>query len=183
MNRTKRLLRCYANHIAVPWRADAAAAQRVVFCVYRETDELLLRATIDEFELATKDAGHGWERFDLTDIFPDWLMSQRYAKNYFEKPHLLSTLLPKFLPHIADRFQAFLATTGASHDTVISISGIGSLFGLVKVKEVVDKIAPMVPGRLVVFFPGSFEDNNYRLLDAYDGWNYLAVPLTADQDL
>ena len=39
----------------------------------------------------------------------------------------------------------------------------------------------MVPGRLVVFFPGSYEDNNYRLLDAYDGWGYLAVPITADQ--
>ena len=33
-------------------------------------------------------------------------------------------------------------------------------------------------GRLVVFFPGQFEQNNYRLLDARDGWNYLAVPIT-----
>jgi hypothetical protein len=27
-------------------------------------------------------------------------------------------------------------------------------------------------------FPGQFERNNYRLLDARDGWNYLAVPIT-----
>jgi hypothetical protein len=35
-----------------------------------------------------------------------------------------------------------------------------------------------IRGRLVVFFPGEYEDNNYRLLDARDGWNYLAVPIT-----
>ena len=35
-----------------------------------------------------------------------------------------------------------------------------------------------IKGRLVVFFPGQFERNNYRLLDARDGWNYLAVPIT-----
>ena len=30
----------------------------------------------------------------------------------------------------------------------------------------------------MLFFPGEFENNNYRLLDARDGWNYLAVPIT-----
>ena len=59
----------------------------------------------------------------------------------------------------------------------------GSILGeRQQVKEVVDKLAPMVTGRLLVFFPGSYEDNNYRLLDGYDGWNYLAVPITADKE-
>jgi hypothetical protein len=35
-----------------------------------------------------------------------------------------------------------------------------------------------VRGRLVGFFPGQYEQNNYRLLDARDGWNYLAVPIS-----
>jgi hypothetical protein len=35
-----------------------------------------------------------------------------------------------------------------------------------------------IRGRLAVFFPGSFDRNNYRLLDARDGWNYMAVPIT-----
>jgi hypothetical protein len=35
-----------------------------------------------------------------------------------------------------------------------------------------------VKGRLVVFFPGTLEQNNYRLLDARDGWNYMAVPIS-----
>jgi hypothetical protein len=32
-----------------------------------------------------------------------------------------------------------------------------------------------------VFFPGVYENNNYRLLDARDGWNYLAVPITMQE--
>ena len=36
-------------------------------------------------------------------------------------------------------------------------------------------------GRLLVFFPGVYEQNNYRLLDARDGWNYLAFPITASE--
>jgi hypothetical protein len=35
-----------------------------------------------------------------------------------------------------------------------------------------------IRGRLVIFFPGEYDSNNYRLLDARDGWNYLAVPIT-----
>jgi hypothetical protein len=37
-------------------------------------------------------------------------------------------------------------------------------------------------GRVVVFFPGEYENSNYRLLDARDGWNYLAVPITLQED-
>ena len=44
---------------------------------------------------------------------------------------------------------------------------------------VVEDVAPAIQGRLAVFFPGEYESNNYRLLDARDGWNYLAVPITA----
>lgn len=182
MNKIKRLLQSYAKFIAVPWRDDAAAAQRVIFCVYPETEELRLRAKIDEFELASRQADHNWAVFDLTDTFADWLSSQRYAKKYFAQPNLLKPLLPKYLPYIADQFASFLATVEEQGNTVIALKGVGSLFGFVKVKEVVDQIAPKVKGRLLVFFPGSFEDNNYRLLDGYDGWNYLAVPITADKE-
>ena len=37
---------------------------------------------------------------------------------------------------------------------------------------------PDIAGRLVVFFPGSRDGNTYRLLDARDGWNYLAHSIT-----
>jgi hypothetical protein len=182
VSRIKRLAQAYAKFIAIPWREDAAAAQRVIFCVYPEQDELRLRARIEEFEIATRQAGHGWSLFDLTDSFPKWLGSQRYAKSYFQKPHLLSTVLEKYLPFITSEFSAFLAAEGAGDDSVVAVKGVGTLFGFLKVKDVVDKLAPMVGGRLLIFFPGSYENNNYRLLDGYDGWNYLAVPITADKE-
>ena len=182
MNRTKRLLISYTKFIGVPWRDDAAAAQRVIFCVYNENEELRLRARIDEFEIATRDAGHEWCLFDLTNTFAEWLSDQRYAESYFQKPSLLSTLLPKYLVYIADQFSGLIQQNNVGSNSVVAVKGVGSLFGLLKVKTVVDKLAPLVKGRLVVFFPGTFENNNYRLLDGYDGWNYLAIAVTANSE-
>jgi len=49
------------------------------------------------------------------------------------------------------------------------------------VSSVVEGVKESVQGRLLVFFPGEHhpENHTYRLLDARDGWNYLAVPLLA----
>lgn len=183
MNKIKRLVQSYTKFIAVPWRDDAAAAQRVIFCVYDEADELRLRAKVDEFEIATRNAGHDWQLFDLTDTFALWLASQKYAESYFKKPELLPTLLPRYLSYLGDEFSEFLSESESDENTVVALKGVGSLFGFLKVKEVVDKLAPMVKGRLVIFFPGSYENNNYRLLDGYDGWNYLAVPITVNKEI
>lgn len=182
MSKIKQLIQSYSNYIAIPWRSDSAAAQRVIFCVYNEADELPLRAKIDEFEIKTEQSGHEWVIFDLTDTFADWLANQRYAKNYFKKPELLSTLLHKYLDFITQEFENFLHAEAVNDNTVVAMVGAGSLFGFIKVKEVVNTFAPSVKGRLLVFFPGSHENNNYRLLDGYDGWNYLAVLITADKD-
>lgn len=182
MSKIRRLVRSYSKYISVPWRDDAAPPQRIIFCVYNENEELRLRAKVDEFEIATTQANHPWKLFDLTDTFAVWLMSQRYARSYFQKPHLLPTLLPKYLEFIVGEFEKFLKEADAGESHVIALTGVGTLFGLLKVKEVVDKLAPLVKGRLLVFFPGSYENNNYRLLDGYDGWNYLAVPITADKE-
>mgnify|MGYP001357226354 CR=1 FL=1 len=182
MSRVKRLIQSYGRHIAIPWRDDVAAAQRVVFCVYNENEERWLRARVDEFEIVTRQAGHEWVLFDLTNTFAGWLATQRYAKSYFQKPHLLATVLPKYLGYIVSEFERVLKETNANDNTVVAVQGVGSLFGFLKVKDVVDKLAPLVEGRLLVLFPGSYENNNYRLLDGYDGWNYLAMPITADKD-
>lgn len=182
MSKLQGLINSYAKYISIPWRSDAAAPQRVVFCVYNENDELRLRAKIDEFEIVTKQAGHDWAVFDLTNTFAEWLSIQRYVESYFRKPQLLSTLMQKYLDYISKEFRQFLSEEAVTENAVVAIKGVGSLFGFLKVKDVVDKIAPLVDGRLLIFFPGSYENNNYRLLDGYDGWNYLAVPITGDKD-
>ena len=182
MGKISRLLHAYKKHISLPWRDHIAPPQRVIFCVYHEKEELKLRAKIEEFEIATKNAGHEWALFDLKDTFEEWLTNQRYAVNYYKKPQLLSMLMPKYLSYITSEFEKFIAENSVKEGHVVAIVGVASLYGFLKVKEVVDKLAPLVPGRLVVFFPGSFEGNNYRLLDAYDGWNYLAVPITRETE-
>jgi hypothetical protein len=182
VNKLKRLLKSYAQYIAIPWRSDAAAAQRVVFCVYDETDELQMRAKIDEFELTTRQAGHEWACFDLTNAFPEWMQVEEYAASYYAEPELLDDLLPDdLLDYIERSFDVWAAKVPLTENTVVALMGVGSLFGFVKVKDCIDRLAPRIEGRLVVFFPGSYENNNYRLLDGYDGWNYLAVPITADR--
>lgn len=180
MSRIERLKNNYENYIAIPWRDDVAPAQRVIFCIYRETEELRFRAKIDEFELATGRVGHDWAVFDLTDTFAEWLSSHRYAEKYYAKPHQLAIPIKPYLQHIINGFTTFQNEAKIDKNTVIALKGVGSLFGLLKVKMVIDALLPLVTGRLLVFFPGNYENNNYRLFDAYDGWNYLAVPITAD---
>lgn len=182
MSKIKQLINSYKNFISIPWKEDAAAAQRVIFCVYGENEELKLRSKIDEFEIITRQAGHQWAVYNLTDTFANWLSNQRYANSYFEKPHLIATLVPKYLDYIVHEFQQILEGQAIGENSVVALKGVGSLFGFLKVKDVVDSLAPLVKGRLLIFFPGSYEGNNYRLLDGYDGWNYLAVPITADKE-
>lgn len=182
MSKVKRLLQSYGKFVAIPWR-NVAPAQRVIFCVYGEQEELRIRGKLQEFELLTKELGHEWALFDLTDTFPEWLTAQRYAKSYFEKPQLLRPLLPKYLDFIVQKFQGDMSQQCANVNTVVTLMGVGSLFGLLKVRELVDRLAPLVKGKLLILFPGSYENNNYRLLDGYDGWNYLAIPITGDKDM
>ncbi|MDD3622330.1 MAG: DUF1788 domain-containing protein [Methanofollis sp.] len=150
--------------------------------MYNEKDELNLRGKIDEFEIVTRDSGHGWAEFDLTDTFAGWLSGEKYAKSYFQRPDLLSSLMPRYLRYIEEGFIKFLRENAVTSNTVIALKGVGSLFGFLKVRAVTDRLAPLVEGKLLVFFPGSYENNNYRLLDGYDGWDYLAVTITADKN-
>ncbi|MGD2092199.1 MAG: DUF1788 domain-containing protein [Candidatus Aminicenantes bacterium] len=182
MSRITRLINSYKNFIAIPWKSDVAAFQRVLFCIYNQDDELRLRARIDEFEIATREGGHDWVVFDLANTFAQWFSTIRYAKSYFQQPHLLPTIIPKYLEFIIKEFKEFLQQNEIGENTVVAIKGVGSLFGFLRVKTVVENTAPMVPGRLLVFFPGSYENNNYRLLNAYDGWNYHAIPITGDEE-
>jgi hypothetical protein len=73
-----------------------------------------------------------------------------------------------------------LTAGSVNENTLVAICGIGSLFGLTSASSLLEKIAPQIKGRLLVFFPGQRDGSNYRMLDARDGWNYLAVPTSAN---
>jgi hypothetical protein len=182
MSKIDILLNNYENVIAIPWR-DLAPAQRVIFAVYQGMDERRLRAKICEFEIVTRNLSHGWAHFDLTNSFAQWMNSQKYAKSYYQKPILISNILQRYEEYIGDGFYDFIKKSQVTDEDVVAISGVGSVFGFIKVHDLVERLAPKVKGRLLVFFPGSYEDNNYRLLDGYDGWNYHALPITCNEKI
>ena len=153
MTRISSLLASYSRFMAVPWQSALAPAKRVVMCVYNPEDELRLRLQVGEFEIATRRTEHGWISFDLTDTFAEWLSSQRYAKSYFQKPGLLSTLYPRYLDCLVERVDCYLKENVPDEYAVVALMGVGSLFGFLKVQELIERLAPMVQGRLLVFFP------------------------------
>lgn len=176
-SRLNRLLHNYQNHISVPWQTGLAGVQKVIFVVYDKTDELKCRAHLTEFQIATTNAQHGWFEIDISNAFPEWMATLDYKESYFESPEDIETTLDDFLQELVEKIRVQIAATDIN--TVIAIVGVGTLFGYAKASDLVNKIATYVPGRLLIFFPGEFENNNYRLLDARDGWNYQAVPITA----
>ncbi|WP_153135348.1 BREX protein BrxB domain-containing protein [Paraburkholderia agricolaris] len=183
-SKVAKLVSTYREHLTVPWQAGLAAIQRVIFAVYDKADESRLRANVGEFELATQQAGKQWMLLDLTDAFPEWMAAQEYRDAYFESPEDLAGYqtgeLTEFVADLNARLTARIQAE-AGPDTVVALLGVGTLFGLARVSSVIEGVKEAVTGRLFVFFPGEYhpENHTYRLLDARDGWNYLAVPLLA----
>lgn len=183
-SKLSKLLAAYRQHLEVPWQAGLASIQRVIFAVYDKTDELRLRAYVDEFALATQDAKKKWLLVDLTNAFPVWMAAQEFRDAYFESPEDLAGYptgeLTGFLADTVRDLKARIQSE-ADADTVVALLGVGSLFGLARVSSVVEGIKDAISGRLLVFFPGEHhpENHTYSLLDARDGWNYLAIPLLA----
>lgn len=183
-SKVSKLASAYRQHLTVPWQSGLAAIQRVIFAVYDKTDELRLRANVEEFALATQQAGKQWLLLDVTHAFPEWMSAQEYRDAYFECPEDLAGYqtgeLTEFIADLNAKLKAKISAE-AGPNTVVAVMGVGTLFGLARVSSLVEGIKEAVEGRLLVFFPGEHQPENhtYRLLDARDGWNYLAVPLLA----
>ena len=163
----------YERHICVPWQRTVAGAQRVVMVVYDKELERTLRARITEFAYRTEAAGHEWVQHDVTLAFSNWMAGLEYRDAYFEEPDdLLSKIEGEFRDTVLAPLQQTLRKAG--ENAVVALTGVGCLYGFVHVSEIVKAVEPDVEGRLLVFFPGSRDEHIYRLLDARDGWNYLA---------
>ncbi|MCT0213653.1 MAG: DUF1788 domain-containing protein [Cyanobium sp.] len=177
MSRIDELAHRYGDHIGAPWQQGLPAANRVVMLVYEKELERQLRGKLGEFEQRTKAAGHGWQLVDLTTAFADWMAVMKYRDSYFNGPEKIRLKLDKaFLQHVSDLTKAQLEQGG--DNDVVAVLGAGSLFGFLRLSDVIKDIERDIQGRLVVFFPGQKDGNNYRLLDARDGWNYMAVGIT-----
>lgn len=179
MGRIEDLANRYQGHISAPWQRNLAGAQRTIFVVYDKMDERKLRAKLELFEMATRQAGHGWKLFDFTGTFAQWMAAMDYREAYFEEPTDLALKLQgDFVNFSANELRKALSAIDVDENTVVAVHGVACLFGFTKVSLVLKEVEHDIKGRLVLFFPGEFDNNNYRLLDARDGWNYLAVPIT-----
>ena len=178
----EQLLKSYEKYVKLPWSASLAGPQKVWFAIYSPSDERRLRARISAFQTATRLSGHGWIPYDLTDSFPQWMASHDYREAYFETPEDIEMSLEDYSDTLVSDLKQQLEKPEADNKTVFAIFGLASLFGLIRASHLIEQIAWGLRGRLLVFFPGERDGANYRLLDARDGWNYLAIPITGDED-
>ena len=164
MGRIEELAGRFRGHIGAPWQRNLAGDQKAIFVVYPKTDERKLRARLDLFEMATTSTGHRWRALDLTDTFARWMADTDYRDVYFEEPDTLTMKLRSdFMQHAAGRLRDALMADDADEDTVVAVQGVACLFGFTRVSRVLKEVVKDIRGRLVVFFPGEYEDNNYRL--------------------
>jgi hypothetical protein len=179
MAHIEELVGSYKTHISAPWQRNLAGAQKAIFVVYPKTDERRLRARLGMFEEATKASGHGWLEFDFTSVFARWMAATDYREEYFRSPSDLTIKLETdFVQYAAAQLRATLAASQADENTVVAACGVASLYGFSRISMLLKEVENDIRGRLALFFPGEYESQNYRLLDARDGWNYLAVPIT-----
>lgn len=169
------LLTAFRARLSVPWRSDEAAAGRVWMLWYDKALERRVRGRLAEFRLAAEQAGKGWQEFDLAPEFGKWVAGQTWFERAAKRPTTLGTVLPDFEERLIHELRDRLSQCGPND--ILALTGAASLFGLMRVSTLIGKGADTIPGRLLVTFPGTHQGGIYRLLDARDGWSYLAVPI------
>lgn len=179
LTRIAALLARFEAQLRLEWSSALHGAEKTWFAVYDPADERRIRAVLGEFELATISSGRKWSHVDLTHAMEQWLAASEYRESYFEDPDFLEMQYSEFEQHLAEKVRETIRT--ADSETLVALTGIGSLFGFARISALVGALAGDVQGRLLVFFPGSVEANTYRLLNARDGWNYRAVVISGDR--
>ncbi len=183
MAKVDQLLDSYRRHVGLRWESGIAGKQKIWFAVFDNADERRIRLVIDSFAGATTQAGHGWIPVDITNAFPTWMAAHDYREAYFASPEDLDDdARAGFEEALAEQVLVALRSATADENAVVAIIGSGSLFGITRLSLLLGKVEASIRGRLLVFFPGSYDESHgYRLLEARRDWNYLAVPITAHQ--
>jgi hypothetical protein len=183
MSHCDNLLRNYQRFVRLPWSNHLAGKQRVWFAVYPPAEERRIRAHIQEFQVATIDAGHKWHLVDITDIPARWLAGHDYRDGYFADPSALQAVEEEIRARIVEHLAEALNSPTIDDQTVVAVMGTGALYGFAHVSPIIAGIEDSIRGRLLVFFPGEYERNLYRFMDARDGFNYMAVPITTHESV
>lgn len=177
MNYVERLIEALSQQLRHPWSRDKSGGERVWFLVFDPEKLRTVLARKDAFQLATEAAGKRWDEIDISRSFGDWMAGHRYAKRYFARPNLATTIAEDYATALVAEITEQIKDRHADEDTLLVITGTEALYGILKLSHITRLIEDAVPGRLLVFFPGEYREPQYRFLDARDGWNYLAIPI------
>lgn len=178
MSAIDRLLTNYSRQVRLPWSQSISGKQRIWFAVYPPAEERRVRAHLPQFETLTLEASHGWTTVDLTRLLPEFLAGHKYREQIFEQPqHLRAGVELEKLA--ATLVSDACAREEADAESVVAVTGLASMFDFMRVSSLIDRIEDSVRGRLLVLFPGEYAGNVYRFMDARDGFNYMAVPITS----
>lgn len=180
MSAIDRLLTNYSRQVRLPWPANISGKQRVWFAVYPPAEERRVRARLPQFEAFTLEANHGWTTVDLTRLLPEWIAAHEYREGIFAEPEHFSA--NSELEDLAvERVRQACSREDVDAASVVAITGLATLFDFMRVSSLIERVEDCVRGRLLVFFPGEYAGNVYRFMDARDGFNYMAVPITSTE--
>jgi hypothetical protein len=180
MSAIDRLLSNYSRQVCLPWSANMSGKQRIWFAVYTPAEERRVRAKLPQFEALTLEANHGWSAIDLTRLLPEFLGAHKYRESIFQNPQHLRA------GSELEVRAAALVNEACSHEeanacSVVAVMGLASMFDFMRVSSLIERVEDSVRGRMLIFFPGEYAGNVYRFMDARDGFNYMAVPITSSE--
>ena len=177
MSKINQLLQKYERIIQEPWPSGLSGQEKVWFLIFDPLDLRKLEFKLGEFEIATKNANREWHMISLKSKFSHWLSKHDYKDSYFDDPKYLSDALDDDFKSYLEDFLIAELDSNNSENTLIVLSDVSAIFGFIKLSEIVNIISNKIQGRLLILFPGEFTNNQYRLMDARDGWDYLARPI------
>jgi len=177
MSKIDQLLTTFQKVINEPWPTGLSGQEKVWFLIFDPLDLRKLFYKLGEFEIATKEAGRQWHLVSLNTYFTDWLAAHDYKESFFEEPeYIADALQEEFKDYIKTKLLEELDNIN-NENSLLVLQDVSSVFGFIKLSDIVNIISNKVQGRLMVLFPGEFSNNQYRLMDARDGWDYLARPI------
>jgi len=177
--RIELLIEAYSKVVKEPWSSALSGQERIWFLVYDPSEQRKIELHLVEFEKVAVRAGKSWKSVSLKHCFPSWMANHEYKEDYFTSPeYIVDQLEAEFIPYTIDFLKKELSKLEQNENTLIAIKDVSALFGFARLSEILKSCDKEFKGRLLIFFPGEFEQNHYRLLDARDGWDYLARPIT-----
>jgi len=179
ISKTDALLSNYERVVSEPWNQSLSGQEKVWFLVYDPAEQRKVMLRLSDFESLTLKCRHEWAEVNLRGCFPEWMAKHEYREEYFNAPeNIKDQIETDFKDFVVEKIKKVFINTENIENTVVAIYNVNSLFGFIKLSDVLEEIYHLNKGRILVFFPGEHHNNQYRLMDARDGWNYLARPIT-----